>query len=153
MCTGRWRPTADDTASTPPPSLAAPPSSSARSADRRYLTRRELGDKLRQSGLALDNVPLALLSIYAELEGVICSGPRRDKQFTYALMAERAPDATRLSRDEALATLSRRYFRSHGPATIRDFVWWSGLMTADARRGSRSFGPGSRRWMGGRTGV
>ena len=31
--------------------------------------------------------------------------------------------------------LSRRYFRSHGPATIRDFVWWSGLITADARRG------------------
>ena len=40
-----------------------------------------------------------------------------------------------MSRDEALATLSRRFFRSHGPATIRDFVWWSGLTTADAKRG------------------
>jgi hypothetical protein len=104
-------------------------------ADRRYLTRRELSDQLRQSGLALDNFPLALLMMYAEFEGVICSGPRRGRQFTYALTAERAPGAARLSRDEAVATLCRRYFRSHGPATIRDFVWWSGLTTADARRG------------------
>ena len=41
----------------------------------------------------------------------------------------------RLDRDEALAELARRYLRSHGPATVRDFVWWSGLSTADARRG------------------
>ena len=73
--------------------------------------------------------------MYAELEGVICSGPRRGKKFTYALIAERAPGARRLSRDEALAELALRFFRSHGPATIRDFVWWSGLVTADARRG------------------
>ena len=80
-------------------------------------------------------IPLALLTIYAELEGVICSGPRRGKQLTYALLADRAPGARRLSRDEALAELTRRYFTSHGPATIRDFVWWSGLLTVDARRG------------------
>ena len=73
--------------------------------------------------------------MHAELEGVICSGPRRGKQFTYALLADRAPRAKRLSRDEALAELTLRYFRSHGPATVRDFVWWSGLKTADARRG------------------
>ena len=65
--------------------------------------------------------------MHAELEGVICSGPRKGKQFTYALIAERAPRAVRLSRDEALGELSLRYFRSHGPATVRDFVWWSGL--------------------------
>ncbi len=104
-------------------------------ADRHYLTRSELGERLRQSGLALDNMRLAHLAMHAELEGVICSGPRRGKKSTYALIAERAPKAMRLPRDEALATLCRRYFRSHGPATIRDFVWWSGLITADARRG------------------
>jgi len=103
--------------------------------DRHYLTRNELGECLRHAGLTLDGVRLARLMMYAELEGVVCSGPRRGKQFTYALVAERAPEALRLSRDEALATLSRRYFGSHGPATIRDFVWWSGLTTADARRG------------------
>jgi hypothetical protein len=73
--------------------------------------------------------------MHAELEAVICSGPRREKRFTYALLAERAPRAERLSRDDALAELARRYFRSHGPATIRDFVWWSGLTVADTKRG------------------
>ncbi len=104
-------------------------------ADRQYLTRSELGDRLRQSGLAVDGTRLAHVTMYTELEGLICSGPRRGKQSTYALVAERAPRAMRLPRDEALATLTRRYFRSHGPATVRDFVWWSGLTTADARRG------------------
>lgn len=103
--------------------------------DRHYLTRAELGERLRRAGLTLDGVRLAHAAMYAELEGVICSGPRRGKQSTYALIAERAPAAVSLSRDEALATLARRYFASHGPATIRDFVWWSGLTTADAKRG------------------
>jgi hypothetical protein len=103
--------------------------------DRRYLTRNELGECLQRTGLTLDGVRLARLVMYGELEGVICSGPRRGKQFTYALVAERVRKALPLSRDEALATLSRRYFSSHGPATIRDFVWWSGLTTADAKRG------------------
>ena len=71
----------------------------------------------------------------AELDQVICSGPRRGKQFTYALLAERAPRARVLPRDEALGELTRRYFTSHGPATLRDYVWWSGLTMKEARRG------------------
>jgi hypothetical protein len=71
----------------------------------------------------------------AELEGAICSGARRDKQFTYALLAERAPQAPTRDREDALAELTRRYFTSHGPATLRDFSWWSGLTIADARAG------------------
>ena len=42
-------------------------------------------------------------------------------------------DARSLARDEALAELARRYFTSHGPATWRDFAWWSGLRAGDAR--------------------
>jgi hypothetical protein len=103
--------------------------------DRRYLTRTELGDRLQRAGLLTAGERLARLVMHAELEGVICSGPRRGKQFTYALLAERAPASLRLSRDEALAELSRRFFRSHGPATVRDFVWCSGLTSGDARRG------------------
>jgi len=103
--------------------------------DRCYLTRNELAASLGHGGLTLDRMSLAHLAMHAELEGVICSGPRRGRQFTYALVAERAPESPRLSRDEALAKLTRRYFMSHGPATIRDFVWWSGLTTADAKRG------------------
>ncbi len=76
---------------------------------------------------------------YRQLE-VIVSGPRRGKQFTYALLDERAPAAGRLERDEALAELTRRYFRSHGPAQIRDLGWWSGLTAADIKRGLAAVG-------------
>jgi hypothetical protein len=103
--------------------------------ENRYLTRRELGSHLQRSRLPSKTMELAHIAMHAELEGVICSGPRRGKQSTYALLSDRAPSARRLQTDEALAELTRRYFRSHGPATIRDFVWWSGLRTADARRG------------------
>jgi len=99
------------------------------------LTRGELSDRLARAGIPAKGVPLALMTIHAELEGIICSGPRRGKQSTYMLLAQRAPLAKRASRDQALAELTTRYFRSHGPATVRDFVWWSGLTTADAKRG------------------
>jgi hypothetical protein len=102
---------------------------------RQYLTRLEIGAQLKRARLVMTGARLANLVMHAELEGLICSGPRRGKQSTYALIAERAPNARRLSRDEALAELSRRFFQSHGPATPRDFSWWSGLTIADAKRG------------------
>jgi hypothetical protein len=103
--------------------------------EHRYLTRRELGTHLERAGLPGKTRELAHIAMHAELDGVICSGPRRGKQSTYALLSDRAPRAKSLPRDEALAELTRRYLRSHGPATIRDFVWWSGLKTSDAKRG------------------
>lgn len=102
----------------------------------KYLPRAELKAVLNRSGVAADDlVRLAHILLRAELDGVICSGPRIGKQFTYALLEERVPPAKRLAREEALAKLTRTYFRSHGPATVNDFVWWSGLTTADARKG------------------
>ena len=118
--------------------------------NKQHLTRSELADRLRDSKLAITGMRLAHLALYAELEAAICSGPRRGKQFTYALLAERAPGARRLQRDEALFELSRRYFSSHGPATVRDFVWWSGLTTGDAKRGLE-MARARREDIGGRT--
>jgi hypothetical protein len=100
-----------------------------------YLTRTELQARLARSGIVVKGTALAMVIMHAELEGILCSGPRRGKQFTYALIRERAPKARLLDRDQALNELARRFFTSHGPATIRDFVWWSSLSTADARRG------------------
>jgi hypothetical protein len=62
------------------------------------------------------------------------NGARRGKQFTYALLDERAPAAPPRERDDALRELAHRYFTSHGPALANDFAWWSGLTVADARR-------------------
>jgi Winged helix DNA-binding domain len=100
-----------------------------------HLTRGELGEHLGRAGLPAKGVPLAMLTIHAELEGVMCSGPRRGKELTYARLSARVSNPSLLSGDDALTELTRRYFRSHAPATIRDFVWWSGLTMADAKRG------------------
>jgi hypothetical protein len=100
----------------------------------RYLTRAELGAHLAASGIVAKGPRLALLTMYAELERVVCSGPWRGRQLTYALVDERVPATPDRPRDEALAELAKRFLASHGPATLRDFVWWSGLKTADAKR-------------------
>ncbi len=99
------------------------------------LTRTELVTELEKSGINANLLQATQLMMQAELDGLICNGPMRGKQFTYSLLEERAPNARRLARDEAVATLVRRYFQSHGPATISDFVWWSGLTGADAKAG------------------
>ena len=102
----------------------------------RSLLRTELSDALTAAGMDVsDRMRLQFIVMNAELDGIICSGPRRGKQFTYALLAERAPGARALPREEALTELTRRYFTSHGPATAHDFSWWSGLTTGDARAG------------------
>ncbi len=105
-----------------------------------FLTRAELGRALAEAGIVAEGQRLGHIVMNAELDAVTCSGPRRGKQFTYALLAERAPQAKSLPREEALAELTRRYFTSHGPATDRDFSWWSGLTLADARSGIEMLG-------------
>jgi hypothetical protein len=103
--------------------------------DGQSLTRAELGAQLKRARIAATGARLGLLTLYAELEGIMCSGPQRDTKQTYAPLSDRAPAGRRLSREDALGELARRYLQSHAPATVRDFVWWSGLVTADARRG------------------
>ena len=102
----------------------------------KHLTRAEIKTILNRSGVAADDgIRLAHILLRAELDAVVCSGPKRGKQFTYALFEERISLAKPLTRDEALAKLARTYFTSHGPATLPDFVWWSGLTAGEARNG------------------
>ena len=101
----------------------------------KQLRRDELAVVLEKANIPAINQRLTYLVMNAELDGVICSGARRGKQFTYALLDERTPKTKTLGRDEALAELTLRYFRSHGPATLQDFIWWSGLTTAEAKAG------------------
>ena len=100
----------------------------------------------------LDGQRLAYILMHAELDAVVCSGARRGKQHTYALLAERAPRARTLPRDAALAELAGRYFRSRGPASVQDFAKWSGLAASDARAGAEAMAPKlEREVIGGRT--
>ena len=117
-----------------------------------HLTRAEMAVVLEKAGVEALSVRLGLLLMHEELDGIICSGPRRGKQFTYALLDDRVPPAPALSRDEALTALTVRYFTSHGPATVRDFAWWSGLTVKDARSGIERAGSGlSQETAGGLT--
>ncbi len=104
----------------------------------KHLIREELVAALEQAGIATNDLRATHILMWAELDTLICSGARRGKQQTYALLAERAPHAQSLPREEALAELVRRYFIGHGPATLSDFVWWSGLTMADAKMGIES---------------
>ena len=105
----------------------------------KQLTRQELATVLHRAGIATLSADSLLrityIVMHAELDAVLCSGAKQGKQFTYALLDERAPQARNLPRTEALAELTRQYFTSHGPALLKDFTWWSGLTTADARAG------------------
>jgi hypothetical protein len=100
-----------------------------------HLTRKQLAAALERAGVALGGFRLAYLLMNAELRGIVCSGAPSGKQHTYALLEERTPPAEPRTRDEALAELTVRYYTSHGPATVKDFGWWSSLTAADIRRG------------------
>lgn len=100
-----------------------------------YLTRNELRQELDVAGIPEVELRVTYILIRAELDGLICSGPRRGKQFTYALLDERVPPTAPLGREEALAELTRRYFTSHGPATAHDLARWASLTLEDVRTG------------------
>ena len=103
------------------------------------LTRPEIGAAFESAGIKnADSVRLGYFLMSAELDAVICSGPRRGKQFTYALLEERVPPAKALTQDEALYELTQRYFATRGPATLHDFTWWSGLTMTQAKKGIES---------------
>jgi hypothetical protein len=104
--------------------------------DGNHLTRTEIASVLEKAGISTEgDLRMTLIMMRAELDGIICSGARQGKQFTYALLDERAPQTKTWSREEAVAELVKRYFATRGPATLHDFTWWSGLTMTDAKLG------------------
>lgn len=98
-----------------------------------HLTRNELSQELQIAGIDIDSYRLGYIIYYAETTGVMCNGTRKGKEITYALLDEKVPYVAPLPREEALAKLALRYFTSHGPATLDDFTWWSGLSKGNSR--------------------
>jgi hypothetical protein len=102
----------------------------------KHLTRAELNSALARAGVKLaTSQHLGHVMMVAELDAIVCSGARRGKQQTYALLDERVPRMPAIDRDEALLRLTRLYFSTRGPATLHDCAWWSGLSIADVKRG------------------
>ena len=114
------------------------------------VTGKELKAMLTERGLTDDAHTMSVYLRFAEYDGIICSGKYHPSQNTYALLDERIPDQPAVTRDEALAMLARKYFRSHGPATLADFAWWSGLGINDCRKGMEAIGAEliPERWKG-----
>ena len=103
-------------------------------AGRRSVLKEELAEALRARDIDMDEQHLSYHLRLAELSGLLCSGDLHPTRRTLALVSEKVKHPLRPDRDEALALLARKYFRSHGPATREDFVWWSGLNVQDCRR-------------------
>jgi DNA glycosylase AlkZ-like len=97
----------------------------------RHLTRAELGQALTDQRLVSERLGLAYIVMNAELEAVICSGPMRGAQQTYALLDERVARSADASGDAA--ELARRFFLGHGPASIQDLARWSSLTISQCR--------------------
>jgi hypothetical protein len=89
---------------------------------------------LEKKGISTAGQRTPYLLQRASLDRIIYQGVLRGNKPTF-LLDDLPPKTKQLKRDEALAELALRYFRSRGPATIRDFVWWSGLSSADANAG------------------
>ncbi len=108
----------------------------------KHLTREELMSLLQKKGIAITPLRSIHIMLRAELEAIVCNGPKRGKQFTYALVDEKVPSVKALEKEKALAELAKRYFTSHGYATLQDFCWWSGLTVANAKMGLESIRSG-----------
>lgn len=100
----------------------------------KHLSREELAAELERIHITNENNRVYHVLMRAELDGVICSGKIRNNKQTYALFSERVPKTKTFDRDEALSLLALKYFTSHAPATLQDFIWWSGLSVAKAKQ-------------------
>ena len=98
------------------------------------LSRDQIAGMLNVAGIKTDENRLSHILMNAELEKLICSGRRSGNKITFGLLSERVPFRKVFSKEESLAKLAGRYFTSHGPASLKDFIWWSGLSVADATK-------------------
>ena len=106
----------------------------------KQLTRVEMLQGLEQAGISTAGQRGYHLLGRSAQDGLICFGTRRGKQQTFTLLDEWVPLTRSLSRDEALVELTRRYFTSHGPATVQDLMHWAGLTAAEAKTGLAAAG-------------
>lgn len=102
------------------------------------LSRAKIMETLQKAGIPTEGGCVYHILWYLSQTGVLVAGPVEGKQQTFTLLAEWITRPTVLARQAGIDELTKRYFTSHGPATIQDFMWWSGLTSIDARAGLES---------------
>ena len=106
--------------------------------DRGSVTKEDFVEALAERGLQMDDHRLSYHIRMAEMLGVLCSGDLLPMKATYALTANKIgskPSIAGEDLEEVLMRFTRKYFQSHQPATLEDFVWWSGLNVNVCRKG------------------
>ncbi len=98
-------------------------------------TKEDFVQSLANKGIMMDDHRLSYHIRLSEISGILCSGDLLPMKATYSLTENKVPARMDTDRDEALLMLTRKYFQSRQPATLEDFVWWSGLNISDCRRG------------------
>lgn len=98
------------------------------------LPRKAIAEQLTSLGFLLDDRLLTSLLVRSEIEGLLCSGVMQGREATWALLSERVPTICSLTPNEALKQLAIKYFRSHSPASLDDFAWWSGLSKTQCKK-------------------
>ena len=109
-------------------------------ADKGSVTKEDFVKALAEKDLQMDDHRLSYHIRMAELKGILCSGDLQSEgrallKATYALTCNKLGRITKKDSDEALTILTRKYFQSRQPATMEDFIWWSGLNVSDCRKG------------------
>lgn len=99
------------------------------------LSREGMYAALAQANISTDGYRGYHILWNCALHGLICLATANDKDQNFALVDEWVAPTPPKTRDEALAELAARYFMSRGPATLQDFIWWSGLSATEARSG------------------
>ncbi|MDI6105510.1 winged helix DNA-binding domain-containing protein [Actinoplanes sp. NEAU-A12] len=100
------------------------------------LTRSACLAALTDGGISVEGQRGYHLLWYVSQRGVTAIAPNEGSEQTFVLLDEWVTRRfTPASRDEALTILAGRYFRSHGPTTVKDFAGWTGLPVGDARKG------------------
>ena len=119
-------------------------------ADKGSVTKEDFVLALAEKDIRMDDHRLSYHIRMAEMTGTLCSGDLLPLKATYALTANKVKPSAKIDRDEALMKFTRKYFQSHQPATLEDFVWWSGLNISDCRRGIDLLGDSIHieRWKG-----
>ena len=119
-------------------------------ADMGSATKEDFAQALAEKNIPIDSHRLSFHIRMAEMTGTLCSGNLLPMKATYALTANKVKHCVAIDRDEALTVITRKYLHSRQPATLEDFVWWSGLNIGDCRRGIALLGNTihQERWKG-----
>lgn len=104
-------------------------------ADLGSVTKEDFVCALAERDIRMDDHRLSYHIRMAELSGILCSGDLLPNKATYVLTANKVKQNEKMDRDVVLLNITYKYFQSRQPATLEDFVWWSGLNISDCRKG------------------